>query len=577
MAELTRLRLLTTVAISPLGPEEIATLAADYLGGPVDPALVALVTTQSEGNPFFAEELLRDWSETNVIAAEQGRWQLVRPLAGAIPASIVATVRQRLTRLDPATVEFLHTAAIIGRSFEIELLAEVAGRDPEETERALHAAAAARLVRTTGDGAFAFSHDTIRECLSDTVPTIRRRRLHGLVGRALEMRQGAGGAQSLTELAFHFARSGDRARGATYAARAGEQALAAYATDEALAHYRQALDLSDAESPQRGAILLGLGEAASMAGDERAAAEAYAAARAWFARAGDEIAAGRAARLLGHAHWRQEAIPEARRAFEAALDLLEGHPGPELIRALVDLGSLLGVSLHDTTDGIAHGRWALDLAQRQGDRQLEAAARRTIGNLQVRSNDAATGIPELERALALAVAADDPLEAAECCACLATAHFWQGAIGKSREATMQRLTFAERSHDTYQLRHLFVWLAMCDGMRGESDGRIGGLDRAQPIVERFASPEPLAYLTFCRGAGAFYNRGDFATAETHLREAIALFRKAGPGALIWYLGVLGLVLATRGKVAEATACQDELEAMIAALPDKIPPPSRSAT
>ncbi|MFN8540541.1 MAG: hypothetical protein U0232_24060 [Thermomicrobiales bacterium] len=118
--------------------------------------------------------------------------------------------------------------------------------------------------------------------------------------------------------------------------------------------------MSDAESPQRGAILLGLGEAASMAGDERAAAEAYAAARAWFARAGDEIAAGRAARLLGHAHWRQEAIPEARRAFEAALDLLEGHPGPELIRALVDLGSLLGVSLRDTTDGIAHGRWALD-------------------------------------------------------------------------------------------------------------------------------------------------------------------------------------------------------------------------
>ncbi|MFN8540540.1 MAG: hypothetical protein U0232_24055 [Thermomicrobiales bacterium] len=39
---------------------------------------------------------------------------------------------------------------------------------------------------------------------------------------------------------------------------------------------------------------------------------------------------------------------------------------------------------------------------------------------------------------------------------------------------MQRLTFAERSRDTYQLRHLFVWLAMCDGMRGESDGQIGG-------------------------------------------------------------------------------------------------------
>src|SRR5439155_11606662 len=105
------------------------------------------------------------------------------------------------------------------------------------------------------------------------------------------------------------------------------------------------------------------------------------------------------------------------KAFEAALDLLDGHAGPELIRALVDLGSLLGVSLHDTAGGIAHGRLALELAQRQGDRQLEAAASRTVGNLLVRSSDPAAGIPLLYRALDQAVAADDLVEAAECGAC----------------------------------------------------------------------------------------------------------------------------------------------------------------
>jgi predicted ATPase/DNA-binding CsgD family transcriptional regulator len=572
VAELTRLRLLTAMTVSPLGAGEVAALAAACLGGPVDQALVDLVTAQSEGNPFFTEELLRDWSETSVIAAERGRWQLVRPVAGMLPASIVATVRQRLARLDPATVEFLHAAAIVGRSFDLELLAEVAGRDPEETERALREAAAARLVRATGEGSFTFGHDSIRECLDEEVPIIQRRRLHGLVGRALEMRGEAGGAQRLAELAFHFARSGDRARGASYAARAGEQALAAFAADEALAHYRQALGLCDAESPQRGAILLGLGEAAGMANNEWEAAEAFAAAQAWFAEGDDSGAAGRAARLLGHAYWRQEAIPAARKAFEDALALLEGHPGPEQVRALVDLGSLLGVSLHDTTDGIALGRRALELAQRQGDRRLEAAASRTVGNLLVRSNDAAAGMPLLDRALDQAVAADDLVEAAECAACLAVAHFWQGAIGKSREVNMRRLAFAERCHDRYQLRHLYTWFAVCDGMQGEADAADRWLDRAQPIVDRLASPEPLAYLTFCRGAGAFYNRGDYGAAEAYLQEAIALYREAGPGALIWYLGVLGWVQAIVGKVAEATACQDELEAMLAALPDKIPPP-----
>jgi predicted ATPase len=64
LAKLERLRLLTTIFLAPLTAEAVAELAAGDLGAAVDPAVSSLLASQSEGNPFLAEELLRDWLES---------------------------------------------------------------------------------------------------------------------------------------------------------------------------------------------------------------------------------------------------------------------------------------------------------------------------------------------------------------------------------------------------------------------------------------------------------------------------------------------------------------------------------
>src|SRR5205823_5012161 len=272
-------------------------------------------------------------------------------------------------------------------------------------------------------------------------------------------------------------------------------------------HYRAALSLLEAGDPRRGELLLGLGDAAVLAGAEHEAAATFAAAQAWFQRAGEPVAAAGAAHRLGQAWARLERHEQARTAFEAALALLEDRPGPELIQVLVDLGGLLAVSLHEQAAGIEHSRRALELAQRLGDERLLAAASRSLGNLLVRSNDLAAGVPLLERALALAEEIDDPAEGAECCACLAAAFFWLGAIRRCREVVQARQAFAERCRDPYELRHVHTWLAVCDGMQGRMDAAERRLDQAQAIVEPLASLEPRAYLHFCRGA-LLYFRGE---------------------------------------------------------------------
>ncbi|HEX7101940.1 MAG TPA: response regulator transcription factor, partial [Nitrolancea sp.] len=190
---------------------------------------------------------------------------------------------------------------------------------------------------------------------------------------------------------------------------------------------------------------------------------------------------------------------------------------------------------------------------------------RALGNLLVRGNDLATGITLLERALEQAEASDDLLEAAECCGCLAPAYFWQGRLNASRGITLRRLTFATRSHDRYQLRHVYTWLAVIDAMQGKIDEANRRLDQAQELVEQLASPEPFAYVTFCRAAFC-YTVGDLVTAESLSRVAIDAFRAIGPGALVWYLGFRGLILAMTGKLADARACLDELDALLVQIP-----------
>ncbi|HEY3232067.1 MAG TPA: hypothetical protein VGJ87_22740, partial [Roseiflexaceae bacterium] len=191
----------------------------------------------------------------------------------------------------------------------------------------------------------------------------------------------------------------------------------------------------DADDASRGELLFGLGEAATFAGAEEEAVVAFDTARAWFAQAGDSRAAGRAAQRLGQAWWRQEAIPAARAAFETALVALADHPCADTVEALVDLGTLLAVNLHQQANGIAYGRRALEMARRLEDDRLVAAASRAVGNLLVRANNLEAGIPLLEHALALAPAADEPAEGAECCASLAMAYFWDGQMHRSEACT----------------------------------------------------------------------------------------------------------------------------------------------
>lgn len=570
LAELDRLRCLTTIELQPLDLDEIGMLSASLLST-LDADAARALAGSSGGNPFLAEELLRGWQEGGRLQPTPAGWRLEADAGALVPTSILRAIEQRLARLPDQTLDALLCAAVIGRTFQSGMLALALERTVDQLEADLGPALRAHLIRAEPPGsvlaAHSFRHDTIREALYQRLAPSRRQRWHALIGHALERRPET--AHALAELAFHFLRSADHARGARYSMQAASEALRAFAPREALRLYRAALDRleqSDVTTAlQRGHALLGAGEAALQAGMEGDAIAAFESALAWFNAHEAPIPAARAAHGLGRAQWQIEAVPAAQKHFEHALALLGDQASADASRIHADLANLLVLSRHQYAEGMAHAEFALDIAQRIENDALAAAALRTRGNLYVRANRLAEGIEDLESALTTATRREDLLEAAEVCTGLLIARAWNAEMRAAREIALRLIAIAERCHARYYTRHVFSLLFYLEVAQGNLDQAQVWLRSAETVVADLASPEPQAFLNQARANSARVT-GDIAAAETAISAAMQIYRGFGPDAVIWYVGLEMLIRWEGGRPADARVLRDELEALLGALP-----------
>jgi DNA-binding CsgD family transcriptional regulator len=564
--ELERLRRLTRLRLDPLPAESLAQFAEQFLGGPVSPEVSRKLHAQSEGNPFFAEELLRDWLEAGVLtrvessAQAPARWRLTGTLPTSLPPSIASAVRQRLARLPSEVVDALRVASVAGRSFALPLLAEATAQDDVTLGDRLLTAERAHLIESREDGTFGFRHDKIRECLYAEVSSARRRRLHEKIGLILESDPSWEARGRISELAFHFARSGDSGRGARYSRLAAEQALKTYAPEQALLHFRRTRDLLSPDDPSFGEVLMGLADAALQAASPARAEEAYSAAQAWFQTRGDHAASARAARGRGNALWRLDEMEEAEAAFHQALLWVDREPANarEAVLTRVDAADFLGTVLGRLSDGIRLIRQALLIPGLGQDPRLESAASRTLGFLLVLDNDLLRGRELLERALALALEAGDVAHAADVCASLAQAFVWSGEFHRSREISLRREQWARASYQIEGLAYVYSWLAFLGAVRGDWPEAERWIRPAEAAVDRLPSQRPAAFLRQVRGYLAF-QKGDYAAAEADFQAALSIFRDKDPMEFVLCVGLLGLcqLHLAKGHLARQAAREQE--------------------
>ena len=113
-----------TIALEPLDDSQMSQLSTELLGndGSVT-GLADLVAGRAAGNPFFAEEIVRDLTERDVLIGGRGCYLCVEPATDVnVPSTLQAVIAARIDRLDPAAKRTLNAAAVIGSQFSPETL-----------------------------------------------------------------------------------------------------------------------------------------------------------------------------------------------------------------------------------------------------------------------------------------------------------------------------------------------------------------------------------------------------------------------------------------------------------------------
>ncbi|HUI26841.1 MAG TPA: AAA family ATPase, partial [Candidatus Kryptonia bacterium] len=228
--------------------ESIAGRTTDAVGS----SLTRALSEETDGNPFFVGEIVRHWVESGAMRQRVGQLVSAEGVSEVgIPDSIRDVVGRRLDRLPGDASKILTLAAVVGRDFDLGTLTALTDDRDDAVLAAIEAAIAAGLVEEIGVDAYRFAHSLVRTTLYEALSDTRRVRLHHRVAEAIAARR----PNDVTALANHYshaATGGDLRKAVDYCAKAGDDALAKLAYDQAVVFYRHALTLL-AKDPDRDA------------------------------------------------------------------------------------------------------------------------------------------------------------------------------------------------------------------------------------------------------------------------------------------------------------------------------------
>ena len=380
LASLHRVPGVARLAVDGLGGTDLLALLETLAGQGMQTSGVALrdaVLVETDGNPFFATELLRHLVETGDLCRDDGgNWHVTRDVARTgLPVSIREVVASRVRRLGPETERLLTVAAVIGRDIEVDLLAEVAGIAEDRVVDLCDAAVEAAVLHETAVvDRYTFAHALVERTLHDSLSATRRARTHRAVAEALDARCGEDPGDRVGALAHHWSHaSGPDAaeRAVHFAGMAGRRALRQLAPAEAVRWFTEALArLPDGQRADALGIDLriGLGEAERLVGrPEHRVTLLEAAEDARTAGLPDLLVRAALANSDGKANAIGQVDDERVAILGAALDAVGPHDSIERARLLAVLSAELSFEPGGSSTTVAAE--AVAMARRVGDPQ----------------------------------------------------------------------------------------------------------------------------------------------------------------------------------------------------------------
>jgi len=554
----------THLHLLPLTGTQSAALISHLLTVEDLPAeLRARVLARAEGNPFFLEEILRALIDNAAIVYDEDsrRWHAGSDIADLpVPATLHGVITSRIDRLPQAAKHVLQLAAVVGRIVPLPLLTAIASDDTLEDQlRLLQRAELLRERARLPETEYIFKHQLTQQAAYAGLLRRKRRTLHRRVAEALELHYTDRIEEQLGLLAHHWEHAGDAERAVHYLRRAGEQATARFANDEAVSYFSRALDLTPQSALRTRYDLLVAREnvydllgkrdeqqedlgflerIADALDDSRLKAEATLRQAYYETRLSDYSAAVAAAqkavglakdakdvrleamacREWGRARFYQHRLEEALVQLERALRIAQAGDLPDVLLKTLHTLSATYLQLPDFAHAEACIEQELQLCREMGDRKSEGEALRDLG----------------------------------------TSYLKQGYLREALGCYMQSLLACRETGNRRDEAWALLFMGnikWCQGELGEATVyHTQALQTSDELGERLAQARSLIPL-----AAIAYAQGRYARTRHYCERALDVCY--GSGYVYWYriraLYELGRALAAVGGYAEARALAEQ--------------------
>ncbi len=545
----------TIIRLQPLTLEESETFLQALVGPLPAPSLTALrelVARRAAGNPFFLEEAVRSLMDAGLLVRtpEGIRFAGDSPSL-EIPTTVQGVILSRLDSLEPRAKQLLLEAAVIGSSFDLEVLRQITARPHEfqaHLETLLHADL---LTEVPGAGGrspeYRFRSSLIQEVAYNSLLRKRRAALHGQIARTLERLHAEQLDEYLPQLAHHYGLSDDRERALQYLLRFGDKALKIYANQDAARCYRQALEILEPQEGQpalKAEVLEKLADAHNALGEPDVALGHWQRVLALYEALGRKPSLAAVHRKIGLFWWGRGNREKAVEHFQRGLDLLAGEP--ESVEAALlyhELGRL-HFRIGDDEQAILWAQKALELGQRLEAPEVISQASNTFGVSMARRGQLEEGIVQVEQSLQTALEHDLPAAA---CRAYTNLGMLLAAVDRERAIACchEGLALAKKIGDLSQQSWLYASMAssFCS-LVGDCTQGVEAAEASialdQQLGQRNHLPIPLILL-----AQIHQCQDQLGESERYYLEACAIAEEIGEPQLLFpcYDGLATLYLA----------------------------------
>jgi DNA-binding CsgD family transcriptional regulator/tetratricopeptide (TPR) repeat protein len=399
LSEVARSSRILRLVVPPFEVDEIAALVSGVLGREATYPLVEELHRRSDGNAFFAEELLASGADESDL-----------PLSSTLRDLLA----ERIARVSDPARSLLGVMAAAGREVDHELLATIVADEIHDPREALREVVDAGLLVPVVDQSadrYAFRHCLLQEATYDDLLPGERRRLHRDIALALEARNETGtDASRAAEVAYHWREARELARAFQASVRAGDASTAAYAFSQARDEYEHALALwsqvPDAPAlagMDRIELLRRTGRAAYILNDDRRALALHREAVELSEAEPDRVRTSVLLEAYGRVLFISGSTSASIDAYRQAVEMIRAEPrAPERARVLSGLAQayMLEGNYRQSTELC---REAIELARELGVRSAEGHALNTMGVNLAAVGDCGAGVESLEQALAIAI------------------------------------------------------------------------------------------------------------------------------------------------------------------------------